>query len=120
MGELPDGVEPLIDKVEDGGDGGVYGVAVMTSADGWHRADIVEYPRHWAVLETAMPGGGVAPRSWKYSRHTALEDVIARIREWGVNPETSPAGWFQERHMSAGLAELVFLAMGNEETRPSQ
>jgi hypothetical protein len=115
MGELPEGLEPLIDKVEEGGDGSIYGVAVMTSPHGWLRADIVEHTRHWLVLETAMPGGYVAPRSWKYPRSMPLEDVVAHVREWGLDAESSPAGWSQEYHMSDALAKLVFLAMGDTE-----
>lgn len=116
LGQLPDDLEPLIDSVEAGGNGEIYGVAVMTSPDGRHRADIIEYPRHWAVLETGLPGGEVAARSWKYSRSTSLEDVVARIREWGVNPATSPEGWFDERHLSDALLYLVLQSMLDTES----
>jgi hypothetical protein len=116
MGELPEGLEPLIDKEEDGGNGEIYGVTVMTSADGRHRADIVEYTNHWLVMETTMPGGWLAPRSWKYLRALKVEEVAKYVREWGVDSASSPRGWFEECRMSDALAYLAFLAMGEPDS----
>lgn len=93
IGQLPDGLEPLVDAIDDGGDGGIYGVRVMTSEDGTTRADIIEYPGFWQVMETEMPLGLAGARSWKFSRGMELADLAVRVRAWGLDREASPEGW---------------------------
>jgi hypothetical protein len=71
----------------------ICAVAVMHSEDGLTRADIIDYPAFWQVMEVEMPLAAAGRRSWKFSRHMDLAELIERVRAWGLDRESAPEGW---------------------------
>lgn len=93
LGAMPEGLEPLFDDAAQGGNGMIYGVSVMTSHNGLTRADIIDYPGFWQVMEVEMPLGLTGARSWKFSRVLELVELVERVRAWGLDRDSAPEGW---------------------------